>query len=70
LFQGERLSETSVRQHCETWPPQAKMPKQIFIVAELPKSGLPKSGLPKSERDRVMRDKLREDWSERVNRSS
>jgi acyl-CoA synthetase (AMP-forming)/AMP-acid ligase II len=50
------LSETSVRQHCETWLPQAKMPKEIFIVAEL----------PKSDRGKVLRDKLREDWSARV----
>lgn len=50
------LTETNVRQHCELYLPLAKMPKQIFIVAEL----------PKSDRGKVLRDKLREDWSARV----
>ena len=32
------------------------MPKQVIIVAEL----------PKSDRGKVLRDKLREDWIERM----
>src|SRR5258708_27913522 len=34
---GVSLTEASVRQHCETFLPPPKMPKQIFIVADLPK---------------------------------
>jgi acyl-coenzyme A synthetase/AMP-(fatty) acid ligase len=50
------LTETSVRQHCDQYLPAAKMPKQIFIVAEL----------PKSDRGKVLRDRLREDWTARM----
>jgi hypothetical protein len=32
------------------------VPKQVFIVAEL----------PKSDRGKVLRDKLKDDWSERM----
>lgn len=46
------LTEASVRAHCETFLPSPKMPKQIFIVPEL----------PKSDRGKVLRDKLRERW--------
>jgi acyl-coenzyme A synthetase/AMP-(fatty) acid ligase len=49
------LSEASVVQHCQKFLPPAKMPKQVLIVADL----------PKSERGKVLRDKLREDWIER-----
>ncbi len=50
------LTEASVREHCAKHLPPAKMPKQIFIVAEL----------PKSDRGKVLRDKLREDWLART----
>lgn len=46
------LTETSVRHHCEALLSPPKMPKQIFIVSEL----------PKSDRGKVLRDRLREDW--------
>jgi acyl-coenzyme A synthetase/AMP-(fatty) acid ligase len=57
---GSGLTETSVRQHCEQYLPPAKMPKQIFIVAEL----------PKSDRGKVLRDRLREDWTARMKGSA
>ncbi len=50
------LTETSVRQHCNKFLPPAKMPKQIFIVSEL----------PKNDRGKVLRDRLREDWTARM----
>ncbi len=50
------LTETIVRQHCESYLPPAKIPKQIFLVAEL----------PKNDRGKVLRDRLREDWTARV----
>src|SRR5215470_17854449 len=50
---GVNLTEASVRQHCEALLPPPKMPKQIFIVSEL----------PKSDRGKVLRDRLREDWA-------
>jgi len=50
------LTETSVRRHCEALLSKPKMPKQIFIVTEL----------PKSERGKVLRDRLREDWIART----
>ena len=40
----------------EQFLPPAKIPKQVNIVAEL----------PKSDRGKVLRDKLREDWIERM----
>jgi long-chain acyl-CoA synthetase len=49
------LTEASVRQHCEKYLPPPKMPKQIFIVPDL----------PKSDRGKVLRDRLREDWTAR-----
>jgi acyl-coenzyme A synthetase/AMP-(fatty) acid ligase len=49
------LTAASVRAHCETHLPAAKRPKQIVMVADL----------PKSDRGKVLRDKLREDWSAR-----
>ncbi len=57
---GVALTEAAIRAHCETFLPQAKMPKEIFIVA----------GLPKSDRGKVLRDRLREDWARRVNVSA
>jgi acyl-CoA synthetase (AMP-forming)/AMP-acid ligase II len=47
------LTEASIRQHCERHLPLPKTPKQIRIVARL----------PKSDRGKVLRDKLREDWA-------
>jgi acyl-coenzyme A synthetase/AMP-(fatty) acid ligase len=49
------LTELSVRQHCEQYLPPAKVPKQIFVVQDL----------PKSDRGKILRDKLREDWAGR-----
>jgi acyl-CoA synthetase (AMP-forming)/AMP-acid ligase II len=53
---GTSLTEASVRRHCEAFLPPPKMPKQIFIVADL----------PKSDRGKVLRDRLREDWTARM----
>jgi len=49
------LTEASVRQHCQRYLPPAKTPKEIFIVADL----------PKNDRGKILRDKLREDWATR-----
>jgi len=46
------LTEAGVLAHCGQFLPPAKTPKQVLIVAEL----------PKSDRGKVLRDKLREDW--------
>jgi long-chain acyl-CoA synthetase len=54
------LTETSVRRHCETFLSKPKMPKQIFIVSEL----------PKSDRGKLLRDRLREDWIVRTRQSA
>jgi len=54
---GFGLTEASVREHCEVFLPRPKMPKQIFIVPDL----------PKSDRGKVLRDRLREDWTARMN---
>src|SRR5258706_371626 len=53
---GIGLTEASVSQYCEAFLPPPKMPKQIFIVADL----------PKSDRGKVLRDRLREDWTARA----
>jgi acyl-CoA synthetase (AMP-forming)/AMP-acid ligase II len=53
---GAGLTEASVSRHCEAFLPPPKMPKKIFIVADL----------PKSDRGKVLRDRLREDWTARV----
>ena len=50
---GFSLTEASVRTHCETCLPPAKMPKRIFIVP----------ALPKNDRGKVLRDRLREDFA-------
>ena len=52
---GGALTEAAIRAHCERFLPQPKMPKEIFIVADL----------PKSDRGKVLRDRLREDWAHR-----
>jgi acyl-coenzyme A synthetase/AMP-(fatty) acid ligase len=53
---GVSLTEDSVRRHCEAFLPRPKMPKQVFIVSDL----------PKSDRGKVLRDRLREDWTART----
>jgi acyl-coenzyme A synthetase/AMP-(fatty) acid ligase len=53
---GVGLTESAVSRHCEAFLPVPKMPKQIFIVADL----------PKSDRGKVLRDRLREDWTARM----
>lgn len=53
------LTETSIRRHCEVLLSKPKMPKQIFIVSELPRSA----------RGKVLRDRLREDWIARTRQS-
>jgi acyl-CoA synthetase (AMP-forming)/AMP-acid ligase II len=53
---GTSLTEASVSRHCAAFLPPPKMPKQIFIVADL----------PKSDRGKVLRDRLREDWNARM----
>jgi acyl-CoA synthetase (AMP-forming)/AMP-acid ligase II len=50
------LTEAAVQEHCRQYLPPAKVPKQVFIVSEL----------PKSDRGKVLRDKLCEDWTERM----
>jgi len=52
---GSGLTEAAVREHCAAFLPPAKVPKQVFIVADL----------PKSDRGKVLRDRLREDWAAR-----
>jgi acyl-coenzyme A synthetase/AMP-(fatty) acid ligase len=53
---GASFTAADVNRHCEAFLPPPKMPKQIFIVADL----------PKSDRGKVLRDKLREDWIRRM----
>lgn len=52
----DALTEAAVREHCERHLPPAKVPKRIFLVAEL----------PKSDRGKVLRDKLRENFAART----
>ena len=53
---GHGLSEAAVTEHCQANLPAPKVPKQVFIVTEL----------PKSDRGKVLRDKLKDDWNERA----
>jgi acyl-coenzyme A synthetase/AMP-(fatty) acid ligase len=57
---GATLTEAAVIEHCRATLPAPKVPKQVFIVAEL----------PKSDRGKVLRDKLKEDWNERIKLSA
>jgi acyl-coenzyme A synthetase/AMP-(fatty) acid ligase len=57
---GVGLNEAALLDHCRERLAAAKMPKQVFIVAEL----------PKSDRGKVLRDKLRSDWIERAKLSA
>ncbi len=49
---GVTLTEAAVVDHCQQHLAQAKVPKQVMIVTEL----------PKSDRGKVLRDKLKSDW--------
>jgi acyl-CoA synthetase (AMP-forming)/AMP-acid ligase II len=53
---GARATEAAVIAHCRARLPAPKVPKQVMIVSEL----------PKSDRGKVLRDKLKQDWSERM----
>jgi acyl-coenzyme A synthetase/AMP-(fatty) acid ligase len=57
---GTDLTEAAVVDHCRVRLAAPKVPKQVVIVAEL----------PKSDRGKVLRDKLKEDWSERMKLSA
>ena len=57
---GASLTETAVTEHCRAQLPAPKVPKQVVIVAEL----------PKSDRGKVLRDKLKDDWSARMRLSA
>ena len=52
---GRVLTEADVVAHCRTRLASAKVPKQVLVVSEL----------PKSDRGKVLRDKLKDDWNER-----
>jgi acyl-CoA synthetase (AMP-forming)/AMP-acid ligase II len=52
---GATLTPEDVIQHAKQHLAAAKLPKQVIIVSEL----------PKSDRGKVLRDKLREDWLKR-----
>jgi acyl-coenzyme A synthetase/AMP-(fatty) acid ligase len=52
---GGGITEAAVREHCAAFLPPAKIPKQVFVVPDL----------PKSDRGKVLRDRLREDWAAR-----
>jgi acyl-CoA synthetase (AMP-forming)/AMP-acid ligase II len=52
---GTTLTPDDVIQHAKQHLAAAKLPKQVIIVSEL----------PKSDRGKVLRDKLREDWLKR-----
>jgi acyl-coenzyme A synthetase/AMP-(fatty) acid ligase len=57
---GLSLTETQmieqVLEHCRARLAPAKVPKQVLIVSEL----------PKSDRGKVLRDKLKDDWNQRM----
>ena len=57
---SSRLSLPVLIEHCRATLPGPKVPKQVFIVAEL----------PKSDRGKVLRDKLKDDWNERMKLSA
>jgi len=50
------LTAAAVTAHCQASLPPAKVPKQVIMVA----------GLPKNDRGKVLRDKLRDDWNKRT----
>jgi acyl-coenzyme A synthetase/AMP-(fatty) acid ligase len=57
---GAALTEAAVIAHCRARLPPPKVPKQVVLVAEL----------PKSDRGKVLRDKLKEDWNARTKLSA
>ncbi|HEV7545734.1 MAG TPA: class I adenylate-forming enzyme family protein, partial [Reyranella sp.] len=57
---GLSLTEAAVLEHCRARLAPAKVPKQVAIVAEL----------PKSDRGKVLRDKLKDDWNRRMKLSA
>jgi acyl-coenzyme A synthetase/AMP-(fatty) acid ligase len=57
---GAALTEASVTEHCRKALAAPKVPKQVFIVGEL----------PKSDRGKVLREKLKDDWSARTKLSA
>jgi acyl-CoA synthetase (AMP-forming)/AMP-acid ligase II len=56
LRPGSNLTAAAVIEHCAASLPPAKAPKQVLIVADL----------PKSDRGKILRDKLKDDWNERT----
>ncbi len=56
---GVTLTEDEIRDHCSRTLPEFRMPKQIFMVDEL----------PKNDRGKVKRDLLREKWLEQFQAS-
>ena len=54
------LTAADVLAHCANFLPPAKLPKEVVIVADL----------PKSDRGKVLRDKLREDFIARMKLSA
>jgi acyl-CoA synthetase (AMP-forming)/AMP-acid ligase II len=54
------LNSAGVIAHCQASLPVAKVPKQVVLVADL----------PKNDRGKVLRDKLRQDWNERTKLSA
>jgi acyl-coenzyme A synthetase/AMP-(fatty) acid ligase len=56
LAPASGLDDEAVIDHCKTALPQAKVPKQVFVVEKL----------PRNDRGKVMRDRLRAEWTERM----
>jgi acyl-coenzyme A synthetase/AMP-(fatty) acid ligase len=56
LRPGSNLNADAVIEHCRASLPLPKVPKQVIIVADL----------PKSDRGKILRDKLKDDWNERM----
>ena len=54
------VTEQAIFDYCETKLAEAKRPKKLFFVDEL----------PKNDRGKILRDKLREAWSERMKAST
>jgi long-chain acyl-CoA synthetase/malonyl-CoA/methylmalonyl-CoA synthetase len=56
---GSSLSASAVAAHCRAALPLPKVPKQVVLVAEL----------PKNDRGKVLREKLKEDWIGRTGKA-
>jgi acyl-CoA synthetase (AMP-forming)/AMP-acid ligase II len=54
------VTVAAVIAHCQASLPASKVPKQVIMVADL----------PKNDRGKVLRDKLRDDWNERMKLSN